>query len=104
SLEGRLGSYAAAFARLGEVERLMHAWVIPPIYYLAAITLIKCELWLAQGQTELAGVWLQRLGGTYGGQAATRPECSPLLPLHVELLQAGLERREGRPEDAARRL
>ncbi|MGV8710886.1 hypothetical protein, partial [Pseudomonas aeruginosa] len=61
---------------------------------------IKCELWLAQGQTELAGVWLQRLGGTYGGQAATPPECSP----HVELLQAGLERREGRPEEAARRL
>ncbi len=104
SLEGRLGNYAAAFARLGDVERLMHAWDIPPIYYLAAITLIKCELWLAQGQTELAGVWLQRLGGTYGGQAATPPECSPLLPLHVELLQAGLERREGRPEEAARRL
>ncbi|MGV8691968.1 hypothetical protein ACV35Z_38950, partial [Pseudomonas aeruginosa] len=41
---------------------------------------------------------------TYGGQAATPPECSPLLPLHVELLQAGLERREGRPEEAARRL
>lgn len=104
SLEGRLGNYAAAFARLGDVERLMHAWDIPPIYYLAAITLIKCELWLTQGQTELAGVWLQRLGGTYGGQAATPPECSPLLPLHVELLQAGLERREGRPEEAARRL
>ena len=104
SLEGRLGNYAAAFARLGDVERLMHAWDIPPIYYLAAITLIKCELWLAQGQTELAGVWLQRLGGTYGGQAATPPECSPLLPLHVELLQAGRERREGRPEEAARRL
>lgn len=104
SLEGRLGNYAAAFARLGDVERLMHAWDIPPIYYLAAITLIKCELWLAQGQTELAGVWLQRLGGTYGGQAATPPECSPLLPLHVELLQAGLERREGRSEEAARRL
>lgn len=104
SLEGRLGNYAAAFARLGDVERLMHAWDIPPIYYLAAITLIKCELWLAQGQTELAGVWLQRLGGTYGGQAATPPECSPLLPLHLELLQAGLERREGRPEEAARRL
>ncbi|MBF3255240.1 helix-turn-helix transcriptional regulator, partial [Pseudomonas aeruginosa] len=100
SLEGRLGNYAAAFARLGDVERLMHAWDIPPIYYLAAITLIKCELWLAQGQTELAGVWLQRLGGTYGGQAATPPECSPLLPLHVELLQAGLQRREGRPEEA----
>ncbi|MGU1098893.1 LuxR C-terminal-related transcriptional regulator [Pseudomonas aeruginosa] len=139
SLEGRLGNYAAAFARLGDVERLMHAWDIPPIYYLAAITLIKCELWLAQGQTELAGVWLQRLGGTYGGQAATPPECSPLLPLLVVLLQAGLarrpqcavlprragqpiqtpggllrasfaarqagrERREGRPEEAARRL
>ncbi|MGU1997208.1 LuxR C-terminal-related transcriptional regulator [Pseudomonas aeruginosa] len=100
SLEGRLGNYAAAFARLGDVERLMHAWDIPPIYYLAAITLIKCELWLAQGQTELAGVWLQRLGGTYGGQAATPPECSPLLPLHVELLQAGLERRPGRPAAA----
>ncbi len=33
SLEGRLGNYAAAFARLGDVERLMHAWDIPPIYY-----------------------------------------------------------------------
>ena len=81
SLEGRLGNYAAAFARLGDVERLMHAWDIPPIYYLAAITLIKCELWLAQGQTELAGVWPapgrhRRAGGHAAGmQSAAAAAC-----------------------------
>jgi hypothetical protein len=48
---------------------------MPPIYYLAMITLVKCELWLAQGRTDLADAWLTRLGQTYNGDhAAAAPE------------------------------
>ena len=49
SLEGRSGNLPEAFAQLAEAERLMHIWDIPPIYYLAMITLSKCELWLTPG-------------------------------------------------------
>lgn len=105
SLEGREGHFAEAFAELAEAERLMHIWDVPPIFYLAMITLVKCELWLAQGRTDLAESWLLRLGQTYGGeQPAAAPEFHPLLPLHIELQQALLERVLGRPEDAAARL
>ncbi|MFV3303794.1 LuxR C-terminal-related transcriptional regulator [Pseudomonas sp. NY15181] len=105
SLEGRLGNYTRAFAHLAEVERMMHVWDVPPVYYLSAITLIKCELWLGQGQVELAAAWLERLRDTYtGAESATAPECSPQLPRNVELLQAQLERREGRCEAAEARL
>src|SRR5471032_3550783 len=45
-LEGSSGEFAKAFAELAEAERLMHIWDVPPIYYLAMITLVKCELWL----------------------------------------------------------
>ncbi len=41
-------TFSKAFAELAEAERLMHIWDVPPIYYLAMITLIKCELWLAK--------------------------------------------------------
>ncbi|MFP5425846.1 MAG: LuxR C-terminal-related transcriptional regulator [Gammaproteobacteria bacterium] len=105
SLEGREGHFAEAFAELAEAERLMHIWDVPPIFYLAMITLVKCELWLAQGRTDLAESWLLRLGQTYGGEhPAAAPEFHPLLPLHIELQQALLERVLGRPEDAAERL
>ncbi len=71
----------------------MHIWDVPPVYYLAMITLVKCELWLAQGRTDLAESWLQRLGQTYGGeQPAAAPEFHPLLPLHIALQQASLDR------------
>lgn len=104
-LDGRSGDIAHAFAHLAEAERLMHMWDIPPIYYLAMITLIKCELWLRQGQTELAGVWLDRLLQTYGGeQAAAAPEFHPQLPLHIQLHLAALERMRGEDELAERRL
>ncbi|MNO88226.1 Transcriptional regulatory protein DevR (DosR) [compost metagenome] len=104
-LEGRQGDYTRAFALLGEIERLMHVWDVPPVYYLSVITLAKCELWLAQGQVELASAWLTRLAETYTGhQPATPPECSPLLPGHVELLQALLALRLEQPEDAERGL
>ncbi|MGH8465508.1 MAG: response regulator transcription factor, partial [Pseudomonas sp.] len=80
-------------------------WDVPPIFYLAMITLIKCELWLAQGRTDLAESWLLRLGQTYGGkQPAAAPEFHPLLPVHIELQQALLLRTQGRLEQAGERL
>ncbi|KPW95806.1 LuxR C-terminal-related transcriptional regulator [Pseudomonas syringae] len=104
-IEGNSGEFARAFAELAEAERLMHIWDVPPIYYLAMITLVKCELWLAQGRTELAEAWLARLGRTYtGGQAAAPPEFHPQLPLHVELQQALLESIRGQPMLAEGRL
>ena len=105
SLDGREGRFAEAFCELAEAERLMHIWDVPPIFYLAMITLVKCELWLAQGRTDLAESWLLRLGQTYGGeQPAAAPEFHPLLPLHIELQQALLERVLARVDDAEARL
>ncbi|MBK5010661.1 LuxR family transcriptional regulator [Pseudomonas sp. S60] len=105
TLDGREGHFAEAFAELAEAERLMHIWDVPPVYYLAMITLVKCELWLAQGRTDLAESWLQRLGQTYGGeQSALAPEFHPLLPCHVALQQAWLDRSRARCEEAAQRL
>jgi len=105
TLDGREGHFSEAFAELAEAERLMHIWDVPPVYYLAMITLIKCELWLAQGRTDLAESWLLRLGQTYGGeQPAAAPEFHPLLPLHIALQQALLERIQLRGDDAVQRL
>jgi LuxR family maltose regulon positive regulatory protein len=104
-LEGREGRFAEAFAELAEAERLMHIWDVPPIYYLAMITLVKCELWLAQGRIDLAEAWLMRLGQTYRGEhAASAPECHPHLPQHIELLQAMLEHVQGHTAQAVERL
>ncbi|MES2820403.1 MAG: LuxR C-terminal-related transcriptional regulator [Pseudomonadota bacterium] len=105
SLEGREGRLAEAFAQLAEAERLMHIWDVPPIYYLAMITQVKCELWLIQGQVELAAAWLERLAQTYRGeQAATAPEFQPQLSLSIDLQGALLERHQGLLVDAERRL
>ncbi len=105
SLEGHSGRGAEAFTLLGEAERLMHIWDVPAIYYLAMITLIKCELWLRQGQVELAAAWLPQLEETYGPRGrALAPEFHPQLGLHVDLQQAALERLQGRAESAERRL
>jgi LuxR family maltose regulon positive regulatory protein len=105
SLEGRCGHVAEAFAQLAEAERLMHIWDVPPVYYLAIITLVKCDLWLMQGQIELADAWLTRLAETYSGeQAAAAPEFHPQLPLHIELQRAALERIQGLLPEAERRL
>jgi LuxR family maltose regulon positive regulatory protein len=105
TLEGRSGRLAEAFAQLAEAERLMHVWDVPAIYYVAMITLVKCELWLLQGQLELAPAWLTRLAQTYGGeQGAAAPEFHPQLPLHIELQQAALERQQGLLVPAERRL
>ncbi|MFJ2466404.1 LuxR C-terminal-related transcriptional regulator [Pseudomonas sp. NPDC087615] len=104
-LDGASGEFAKAFAELAEAERLMHIWDVPPIYYLAMITLVKCELWLAQGRTDLAEAWLARLGQTYTGErAAAPPEFHPQLPLHVELQQALLDVIKGQPMLAEGRL
>ncbi|EXF95676.1 LuxR family transcriptional regulator [Pseudomonas fluorescens HK44] len=104
-LEGSNGEFARAFAELAEAERLMHIWDVPPIYYLAMITLVKCELWLAQGRTDLAEAWLARLGQTYNGEhAAAPPEFHPQMPLHIELQQALLESIQGQPMLAEGRL
>ncbi|MFJ4196572.1 LuxR C-terminal-related transcriptional regulator [Pseudomonas sp. NPDC089534] len=104
-LDGSSGEFAKAFAELAEAERLMHIWDVPPIYYLAMITLVKCELWLAQGRTDLAEAWLARLGQTYtGDRAAAPPEFHPQLPLHVELQQALLDVILGQPMLAEGRL
>ena len=103
--EGLGGEFSRAFAELAEAERLMHIWDVPPIYYLAMITLVKCELWLAQGRTDLAEAWLARLGQTYTGeQAAAPPEFHPQLPLHIELQQAQLESIKGDLGRAEQRL
>jgi LuxR family transcriptional regulator, maltose regulon positive regulatory protein len=105
SLEGRREDFPKAFAELAEAERLMHIWDVPPIYYLAMITLIKCELWLAQGRTDLAEAWLTRLGQTYNGeQAAAAPEFHPHLPQHIELQQAALDAVRHQPSAALQRL
>lgn len=105
SQEGRAGRLNEAFALLAEAERLMHVWDVPPVYYLSMITLTKCELWLGQGQIDLADAWLTRLADTYGGDnAATAPEFHPQLALHIELQRAALERRKGESEAAERRL
>jgi len=104
-LDGACGEFAKAFAELAEAERLMHIWDVPPIYYLAMITLVKCELWLAQGRIDLAEAWLARLGQTYTGEhAAAPPEFHPQLPLHVELQQALLDVIQGQPMLADGRL
>jgi LuxR family transcriptional regulator, maltose regulon positive regulatory protein len=104
-IEGRNGRFAEAFAQLSEAERLMHIWDVPPIYYLAMITLIKCELWLMQGRIDLAGAWLVRLAQTYRGkQAAAAPECHPQLPQHIELQRAVLERIQGLTAESEQRL
>ncbi len=105
NFEGRRGDFPLAFAELAEAERLMHIWDVPPIYYLAMITLIKCELWLAQGRTDLADAWLTRLGQTYNGeQAAAAPEFHPHLPQHIELQQAALDAIRHQPFAALQRL
>ncbi|WP_455885003.1 LuxR C-terminal-related transcriptional regulator [Pseudomonas spelaei] len=105
SFEGRRGEFSKAFAELAEAERLMHIWDVPPIYYLAMITLIKCELWLAQGRTDLADAWLTRLGQTYNGDhAAAAPEFHPHLPLHIGLQQAALDAVRHQPDAALQRL
>ncbi|NBB12114.1 LuxR C-terminal-related transcriptional regulator [Pseudomonas sp. SLFW] len=104
-MEGREGRFAEAFAELAEAERLMHIWDVPPVYYLAMITLAKCELWLAQGRIDLADAWLLRLGQTYGGDhPAAAPECMPLMPQHIELLRAMLDQIQGRTEASVERL
>jgi LuxR family maltose regulon positive regulatory protein len=104
-LDGSSGDFAKAFAELAEAERLMHIWDVPPIYYLAMITLVKCELWLAQGRIDLAEAWLARLGQTYTGErAAAPPEFHPQLQLHVELQQALLDMIQGQPMLAEGRL
>lgn len=103
ALDGREGRFAEAFSELDEAERLMHMWDVPAVYYLAIITLSKCELWLLQGQTELAALWLQRLAETYcGKQAAAAPEFQPQLHLSIALLQGILADAQGRAEEAQR--
>ncbi|MGX5220581.1 LuxR C-terminal-related transcriptional regulator [Pseudomonas segetis] len=105
SQEGREGRLPEAFALLSDAERLMHIWDVPAVYYLAMITLIKCELWLRQGQVDLAEAWLERLDETYGtAQAATAPEYHPQLALHIDFHLAVLERIKGRTSEAERRL
>ena len=105
SLEGRHGNLPEAFAQLAEAERLMHIWDVPPIYYLAMITVVKCELWMMQGQIELAGAWLDRLAEAYSGERpAAAPEFHPQLSLHIDLHRASLARLQGRLPEAERRL
>lgn len=101
AVEGRAGRFAEAFAELAEAERQMHLWDVPAIYYLAIITLSKCELWLLQGHSEQAAVWLPRLADTYRGeQAAAAPESQPQLHLHIDLLLGLLADAQGRAGDA----
>lgn len=105
SLAEQEGDTAEAFRLLAEGERTLHAWDIPPIYYLAMVTLVKCELWAGQEQLPLAELWLARLSDTYSGaQPAAAPELLPQLPLHLGLRRAILARRRGQREQAERQL
>ncbi|RMM89378.1 Regulatory protein, LuxR [Pseudomonas savastanoi pv. glycinea] len=105
TMEGCAGRFAEAFAELAEVERLMHIWDVPPIYYLAMVTLVKCELWLLQGRMDLAEAWLLRLTQAYNGEpGAAAPECHPQLPQHIELQRAVLDRLQGDDVASEQRL
>lgn len=105
NLEGRSDNLTQAFAYLAEAERLMHIWDVPPVYHLAMITLVKCELWLHQGQTELAGDWLKRLLLAYcGQQAAAAPEFHPQIAMHIQILLAVHEIFSGLYHEAEQRL
>lgn len=95
------GDTAQAFRLLGEGERTLHAWDVPPIYYLALVTLVKCELWAAHGQLPLAELWLARLMDTYAGERpAAAPELLPQLPLHLRLRRATVAQRRRQMESA----
>ncbi|MCF5811385.1 LuxR C-terminal-related transcriptional regulator, partial [Pseudomonas tremae] len=105
TMDGCDGRFSEAFAELAEAERLMHIWDVPPVYYLAMITLVKCELWLLQGRSDLAEAWLLRLTQTYnGGLGVAAPECHPQLPQHIELQRAVLERTQGDSVTSEQRL
>lgn len=105
SREGRNGRYAEAFALLSEAERLMHIWDVPAIYYLAMVTLIKCELWMRQGQVELAAAWLPQLQEAYcGPNSAMVPEFHPQMALHIDLQMSALQRLQGDSAAAEQRL
>lgn len=104
-LEGVSGRAAEAFEQLAEAERIMHTWDVPSIYYLAMLTLSKCELWLQQGQLELAQPWLERLSMAYNVQQMDKAsEFHPQLALYVELQMAVLEGATGRLAFAEQRL
>ncbi|HHX06535.1 MAG TPA: helix-turn-helix transcriptional regulator, partial [Pseudomonas sp.] len=104
-LEGMSGREAEAFEQLAEAERIMHTWDVPSIYYLAMLTLSKCELWLQQGQLELAQPWLERLSATYNVQQMDKAsEFHPQLALYVELQMAALECATGQVASAEQRL
>ncbi len=104
-LEGAAGRMPEAFAQLAEAERVMHTWDVPPIYYLAMLTLSKCELWLQQGQVELAQVWLERLSETYSlSKIDKASEFHPQLALYVELQVALMEHSTGQIAAAEQRL
>ncbi|HTN32021.1 MAG TPA: LuxR C-terminal-related transcriptional regulator [Pseudomonas sp.] len=105
TLAEQAGDNAEAFRLLAECERTLHAWDVPPIYYLALVTLVKCELWAGHGQLPLAELWLARLSDTYAGaQPAAAPELLPQLPLHLGLRRATLARRRGQEEAAAQQM
>lgn len=105
TLEGVSGRAPEAFEQLAEAERVMHTWDVPSIYYLAMLTLSKCELWLLQGQVELAQPWLERLSATYNVQQLDKAsEFHPQLALYVELQMALLERALGQMAPAEQRL
>ena len=104
-LDGSRGYFSEAFEQLTEAERIMHQWDVPSIYYLAMLTLSKCELWLQQGQTELARPWLERLSATYNVQQRDKAsEFHPQLALYVELQMALLECALGQSAEAEQRL
>lgn len=104
-LEGMDGRAAEAFEQLAEAERIMHMWDVPSIYYLAMLTLSKCELWIQQGQLELAQPWLERLSATYNvRQMDKASEFHPQLALYVELQMAAMESATGQAESAEQRL
>lgn len=104
-LEGMSGREPEAFEQLAEAERIMHIWDVPSIYYLAMLTLSKCELWLQQGQLELAQPWLERLSATYNVQQMDKAsEFHPQLALYVELQMAALECATAQVQLAEQRL
>lgn len=104
SLERRSGTVADGFVHLAEAERVMHLWDVPAVCYLAMITLVKCELWQAQGQSDMAQTWLQRLYQTYCEEGAAAPELSPQLALRIQLQYAEWMMAQERWQDALVRV
>ncbi|WP_164880949.1 LuxR C-terminal-related transcriptional regulator [Aestuariirhabdus litorea] len=91
----------AAFNMLAEVERLMNLWDIPQVFYLAWLTVLKCDLWIYQGKLEQARGWLERLVELYDSEQVWPPPYLHFLPGLTKLIYCRLLLADGNPQGAA---